>query len=114
MLTVAQAPALAIPKALDRAQVELKEVDAFEINEAFAVATLANVRLLGIEAEKVNQHGGAVALGHALANSGSRILTTLLGVLEQVRKRRGGVRVVGAAAICAGGGSSVAIVVERL
>jgi acetyl-CoA C-acetyltransferase len=78
------------------------------------VAALANVRLLGIEATKVNQHGGAVALGHALANSGSRILITLLGVLQQVQKRKGGGRAIGAAVICAGGGSSVAIVVERL
>ncbi|KAJ4356119.1 erg10, acetyl-CoA C-acetyltransferase [Didymosphaeria variabile] len=108
------APALALPKALSRAAVQLDEVDAFEINEAFAVAALANVRLLGIEATKVNRHGGAVALGHALANSGSRILTTLLGVLHQEHKRKGGGPVVGAAAICAGGGSSVAIVVERL
>lgn len=59
-------------------------------------------------------HGGAVALGHALANSGTRILTTLLGVLHQEQKRKGKERVLGAAAICAGGGSSVAIVVEKL
>jgi acetyl-CoA C-acetyltransferase len=110
-----QAPALSLPKALDRAKVQIDDIDAFEINEAFAVATLANMRLLGIEASKVNQHGGAVALGHAPANSGSRILTTLLGVLQQEQKSKGeGRRAVGAAVICAGGGSSVAIVVERL
>ncbi|KAF1977722.1 acetyl-CoA acetyltransferase [Bimuria novae-zelandiae CBS 107.79] len=108
------APALALPKALDRAKIRLDEIDAYEINEAFAVAALANVRILGIEASKVNVHGGAVALGHALGSSGSRILTTLLGVLEQKQKRKGGGRVVGAAAICAGGGSAVAVVVEML
>lgn len=105
---------MALPKALGRARIQLDEVDAFEINEAFAVAALANVRLLGIDVAKVNRHGGAVALGHALANSGSRILTTLLGVLQQEQERKGGGRAVGAAAICGGGGSSVAIVVERL
>ncbi|KAJ4297839.1 erg10, acetyl-CoA C-acetyltransferase [Kalmusia sp. IMI 367209] len=108
------APALALPKALQRASVTLNEVDAFEINEAFAVAAIANVRLLGIDPSKVNLHGGAVALGHALANSGSRILTTLLGVLQREQKRKGGGRQIGAAAICAGGGSAVAVVVEQL
>lgn len=75
---------------------------------------MANVRLLGIDQAKVNQHGGAVALGHALANSGCRIITTLLGVLQQVQKRKGGERVLGAASICAGGGSAVAVVLEYI
>lgn len=105
---------MAVPKALGRANVRIDDIDAFEINEAFAVAALANLKLLGIDSSKVNMHGGAVALGHALANSGSRIVTTLLGVLQQEQRRKGQGRVLGVAAICAGGGSSVAIVVERL
>ena len=78
------------------------------------MAALANLKLLGLDTSKVNVHGGAVALGHALANSGSRILTTLLGVLHQEQKRQDKRRILGAAAICAGGGSSVAVVVEKL
>ena len=102
------APAKALPKALDRAGVDIDDVDFFEFNEAFAVVGLANMKLLGIPAEKVNVNGGAVSLGHPLGCSGARIITTLLGVLEQ----NGGH--LGAAAICNGGGGASAIVVERI
>lgn len=103
------APSLAIPKALKHAGVnDIKQVDAFEINEAFSVVALANMKLLGIEEDKVNLHGGAVALGHPLGCSGARITTTLLGVM---RERGGKVGVVG---ICNGGGGASALVLENL
>lgn len=102
------APALAIPKALKHAGISQDQVDAFEINEAFSVVALANMKLLGLSEDKVNLHGGAVALGHPLGASGARIVTTLLGVL----KEKGGK--IGCAGICNGGGGASAIVVERL
>lgn len=102
------APALAIPKALNHAHITASAVDFFEINEAFAVVALANLKLLGIKEEKVNVHGGAVALGHPLGASGARILTTLLGVMRE----RGGK--VGCVGICNGGGGASALVVENL
>lgn len=102
------APALAIPKALKHAGVRQDDVDAFEINEAFSVVALANMKLLGLSEEKVNVHGGAVVLGHPLGGSGARIVTTLLGVL---RERKGKI---GCAGICNGGGGASAIVVESL
>ena len=102
------APALAIPKALQHAKVDQSAVDAFEINEAFSVVALANMKLLGLTEDKVNLHGGAVALGHPLGASGARITTTLLGVL---RERKGKV---GCAGICNGGGGASAIVIESL
>ncbi|KAF2857111.1 hypothetical protein K470DRAFT_297302 [Piedraia hortae CBS 480.64] len=102
------APALAIPKALKHANVDAKNVDAYEINEAFSVVALANIKLLNLDESKVNLHGGAVALGHPLGASGARIVTTLLGVLE----RAGGK--IGCAGICNGGGGASAIVVEKL
>jgi acetyl-CoA C-acetyltransferase len=102
------APALAIPKALKHAGVEKSDVDAFEINEAFSVVALANMKLLGITEEKVNQHGGAVAIGHPLGASGARIVTTLLGVLREKKGK------IGAAGICNGGGGASAIVIESL
>ncbi|KAF2467434.1 acetyl-CoA acetyltransferase IB [Lindgomyces ingoldianus] len=91
------APALAIPKALKHAQVEQSAVDAFEINEAFSVVALANMKLLGLSEDKVNLHGGAVALGHPLGASGARITTTLLGVLREKKGK------IGCAGICNGG-----------
>lgn len=102
------APALAIPKALKHAGISAEQVDAYEINEAFSVVALANMKLLSIEEEKVNLHGGAVALGHPLGASGARIVTTLLGVL---RETKGKIGVVG---ICNGGGGASALVVESL
>ncbi|KAK8162684.1 acetyl-CoA acetyltransferase IB [Phyllosticta citrichinensis] len=102
------APALAIPKALKHAGVEQSAVDFYEINEAFSVVALANMKLLGITEDKVNIHGGAVALGHPLGGSGARIVTTLLGVLREKKGK------IGAAGICNGGGGASALVVESL
>ena len=104
------APALAVPKALKHAGIEegVKGVDFFEINEAFSVVALANMKILGIEEDKVNVHGGAVALGHPLGGSGARIVTTLLGVLKEKKAK------IGCAGICNGGGGASAIVVEML
>jgi acetyl-CoA C-acetyltransferase len=101
------APALAIPKALKHAGIEsVESIDAFEINEAFSVVSLANMKILGLDASKVNKFGGAVALGHPLGCSGGRIVATLLSVL----KKEGGK--LGVAGICNGGGGASAIVVE--
>ncbi|KAH0544200.1 erg10, acetyl-CoA C-acetyltransferase [Glutinoglossum americanum] len=102
------APALAIPKALAHAKVDKENVDAFEINEAFSVVALANMKLLDLKADKVNIHGGAVALGHPLGGSGARIVVTLLGVLRRTKGK------IGCAGICNGGGGASAIVVEFL
>jgi acetyl-CoA acyltransferase len=93
--------------ALSRADLRVSDVDAWEINEAFAAQALAVVRELGIDEERVNAHGGAIALGHPLGCSGARILTTLLGVLE----RRNGT--IGVATLCVGVGQGLAVVVER-
>ncbi|EPS40976.1 hypothetical protein H072_5124 [Dactylellina haptotyla CBS 200.50] len=102
------APALAIPKALKHAGVEQADVDFFEINEAFSVVALANLKLLNLDEAKVNVHGGAVALGHPLGASGARIVATLLGVLD-----RNGAKI-GCAGICNGGGGASAIVIEKI
>jgi len=102
------APALAMPKAMKHAGVKQEDVDAFEINEAFSVVALANMKLLGLKEEKVNLHGGAVALGHPLGASGARIVTTLLGVLREKKGK------IGVAGICNGGGGASALVVESM
>ena len=102
------APADAIQKVLQKANLSIDEIDLFEINEAFAVVTLAVDNILGIPVEKVNIAGGAVALGHPIGASGARILTTLLYNL----KRTGGKR--GIASLCIGGGEAVAMIVEML
>ncbi|HUH19494.1 acetyl-CoA C-acyltransferase [Albibacterium sp.] len=102
------APAKAIPKALELANIESKDVDYYEINEAFSVVSLANNKLLNLPAEKVNINGGAVALGHPLGASGARIVVTLLNVLEQNKGR------IGVAGICNGGGGASSIVIEKL
>jgi acetyl-CoA C-acetyltransferase len=102
------APIGAIRKVLTRAGMSLDDIDLFEINEAFSVVALAAIRELAIPREKLNVHGGAVALGHPIGASGARILTTLLHAL-----RRRGERF-GCAAICIGGGEATAMVVENL
>ncbi|GAB4378634.1 MAG: acetyl-CoA C-acyltransferase [Salibacteraceae bacterium] len=102
------APSKAIPLALQRAGIDKSEVDFWELNEAFAVVALANMKLLGLDPERVDRHGGAVALGHPLGSSGSRIIVTLLHVLRQ----HGGK--IGAAGICNGGGGASAMVVELI
>ncbi|KIW23519.1 uncharacterized protein PV07_11711 [Cladophialophora immunda] len=102
------APALAIPKALKHAGINQEDVDAFEINEAFSVVALANMKLLGLSADKVNLHGGAVAIGHPLGASGARIVATLLGVLKAKKGK------IGCVGICNGGGGASALVLESL
>lgn len=102
------APSKAIPLALSRAGLTMADVDFFEINEAFSVVSLANNQALGIDENKVNIHGGAVALGHPLGASGARIVVTLLSVLHQQQARTG------VAGICNGGGGASAIVLENL
>lgn len=101
-------PSIAIPKALKKAGKEVKDVDFFEINEAFSNVALANIKLLGIDHAKTNVFGGAVALGHPVGMSGARIICTLLSVLNH----KGGK--VGAAGICNGGGGASAIVIEKV
>ncbi|MBP1841311.1 acetyl-CoA C-acyltransferase [Formosa algae] len=102
------APAKALPKALDKAGISIQDVDYFELNEAFAVVGLANMKLLGLTDHNVNVNGGAVSLGHPLGCSGVRIIITLLNVLEQNNAK------IGAAAICNGGGGASAMILERL
>jgi len=99
-------PALAIPKALKRANLTVDDISLFEINEAFSVVALANIQLLKLDPNKVNVFGGAVALGHPLGSSGSRIICTLITAL----KHKGGRY--GVAAICNGGGGASAICIE--
>lgn len=124
-------PSLAIPKAVARAGLDISQagrppggpprengpltcapvvpqIDAFEINEAFSVVSVANNRLLGLDPEKVNIFGGAVSMGHPIGASGARIVVTLLNVLKQTDGRYG------VASICNGGGGASAVVVERL
>ncbi|HZH54680.1 MAG TPA: acetyl-CoA C-acyltransferase [Sphingobacteriaceae bacterium] len=101
------APAQAIPRALAHAGLHADAVDFYEINEAFSVVALANNKLLGLTGEKVNVHGGAVAMGHPLGASGARIVVTLLSVLNQYQGR------IGVAGICNGGGGASALVIER-
>ncbi|RMZ58310.1 acetyl-CoA C-acyltransferase [Chryseobacterium nematophagum] len=102
------APAKALPIALKKAGMELSAIDFFEFNEAFSVVGLANNKILGLDASKVNVNGGAVALGHPLGSSGSRIIVTLLNVLKQNNAKYG------AAAICNGGGGASAIIIENI
>jgi acetyl-CoA C-acetyltransferase len=102
------APADVVSKLLKRTGMSTKDIDLFEINEAFAVVALAVNKILGLDQEKVNVNGGAVALGHPLGASGARILVTLLHALEQRNLRRG------IAAICIGGGEASAVMIERL
>ncbi|GIZ07584.1 acetyl-CoA C-acyltransferase [Flavobacterium sp. UMI-01] len=100
-------PAKALPKALNKAGISIKEVDYFEFNEAFSVVALANAKLLSINPDRINVNGGAVSLGHPLGCSGARILVTLIYVLEQNQGK------IGAAAICNGGGGASAMIIEK-
>ncbi|MDX2247218.1 MAG: acetyl-CoA C-acyltransferase [Bacteroidia bacterium] len=101
-------PTLATPKALKRAGLALGDVDYFEVNEAFSVVALAYQQILKLDGDKINVHGGAVALGHPLGASGARILTTLTGVL------RANDGEIGLATICNGGGGASAVVIQRM
>lgn len=102
------APAKAVPVALKKAGLETSDIDYWELNQAFSVVGLANTKLLGLDPSKVDVNGGAVALGHPLGSSGSRIIVTLINVLKQ----NGGKY--GAAGICNGGGGASAMVIENL
>ena len=102
------APVGAVRQAVEKAGLTLDDIDLFEINEAFAVVVLAAIKDLGLDAAKVNVHGGAVALGHPIGASGARIIVSLLNALEKHGKRYG------CAGICLGGGEATSIVVERL
>ncbi|MFM1878467.1 MAG: hypothetical protein RLZZ241_1333 [Bacteroidota bacterium] len=102
------APAKALPLALNKAGLKLKDIDFFEFNEAFSVVALANNKILGLSDQVVNVNGGAVSLGHPLGCSGARITVTLLHILQQRNAK------LGAAAICNGGGGASALIIERL
>ncbi len=102
------APAKAIPLAVKKAGKTLEDIDLFEINEAFSVVALANIKLMGIDAAKTNVLGGAVSLGHPLGMSGARIVCTMISALTH----KGGK--LGAAGICNGGGGASALVIEKM
>ncbi|MDP2681602.1 MAG: acetyl-CoA C-acetyltransferase [Deltaproteobacteria bacterium] len=102
------APVGAIKKVLEKTGLSLKDIDLFEINEAFAVSMLAVIKELDLDETKLNIHGGAIALGHPIGASGARILTTLLYAMKRKNAKRG------IAAICIGGGEAVAMLVERI
>ena len=101
------APAKALPLALSKAGISQDDVDFFELNEAFSVVGLANMKILGLNDSNVNVYGGSVSLGHPLGCSGTRIFTTLLSVLNQENGS------IGAAAICNGGGGASAIIIKK-
>ncbi len=102
------APAKALPKALGKANISIEDVDFFELNEAFSVVGLANMKLLNLPPDKVNVNGGAVSLGHPLGVSGARIVIALTSILKQKNAK------IGAAGICNGGGGASAMVIERI
>jgi acetyl-CoA C-acetyltransferase len=102
------APSLAVPKALEKAGLKTSDVDYWELNQAFSVVGLANMKILGLDPSKVDVNGGAVALGHPLGNSGSRVIVTLINVLKQNNAK------IGAAGICNGGGGASAMVIENI
>ena len=95
-------------KVLEQNKLKASDIDLYEINEAFSNVTMAAMRDLQIPAEKVNVHGGAVAIGHPIGASGARILTTLVYALHKHNKRYG------LASLCIGGGEAVALIVERV
>ena len=102
------APSLAVPKALEKAGLKTSDVDYWELNQAFSVVGLANMKILGLDSSKVDVNGGAVALGHPLGNSGSRVIVTLINVLKQNNAKIGG------AGICNGGGGASAMIIENI
>ena len=102
------APAKAIEKLLKKNNLSVDDIDCFELNEAFSVVGLANIKILNLDKNKVNINGGAVSLGHPLGNSGSRIIVTLINVLNQNKSK------IGVAGICNGGGGASAMLIEAL
>ncbi len=101
-------PSLAVPKAVAKAGLKMSDVDYYELNEAFAVVGLANIKLMNLDPAKVNVNGGAVSLGHPLGCSGARVIVTLINVLKQNNAK------VGAAGICNGGGGASALVIQNM
>ena len=101
-------PSIALPKAAEKAGLKVSDINYFELNEAFAVVGLANMKLMNLDASKVNVNGGAVSLGHPLGCSGARVIVTLINVLKQNNAKYGG------AAICNGGGGASAVVIENM
>lgn len=101
-------PSLAVPKAVEKAGLKMSDIQYFELNEAFSVVGLANIKIMNLDASKVNVNGGAVSLGHPLGASGARIIVTLINVLKQNKAKYG------AAGICNGGGGASAIVIENV
>jgi acetyl-CoA C-acetyltransferase len=101
-------PSLAVPKAVEKAGLKMSDIQYFELNEAFSVVGLANIKLMNLDPDKVNVNGGAVALGHPLGASGARIIVTLINVLKQNKAKYG------AAGICNGGGGASAMVIENV
>ncbi len=101
-------PSLAVPKAVAKAGLKMGDINYFELNEAFSVVGLANIKLMNLDASKVNVNGGAVSLGHPLGCSGARIIVTLINVLKQNNSKYG------AAGICNGGGGASAMVIENV
>lgn len=102
------APSLALPKAVEKAGLKMSDISYFELNEAFSVVGLANVKIMNLDASKVNVNGGAVSIGHPLGASGARIIVTLINVLKQNNAKYG------AAGICNGGGGASALVIENV
>jgi acetyl-CoA C-acetyltransferase len=102
------APVEAIKLVLEKTHLSLDDIELFEINEAFSAVSLAINRELGLDPEKVNVHGGAIALGHPIGATGARIITTLLYAMEARGARRG------LASLCIGGGEALAIIFERI
>ena len=100
------APSKAIPKALEKIDMSIDEIEYFELNEAFAVVGLANMKIMGLNNDSVNVNGGAVSLGHPLGVSGARIIISLISVLKQNNAK------IGAAGICNGGGGASAMIIE--
>lgn len=101
-------PSLAVPKAVEKAGLKMGDINYYELNEAFSVVGLANIKMMNLDASKVNVNGGAVSLGHPLGASGARIIVTLINVLKQNNAKYG------AAAICNGGGGASAMVIENV
>lgn len=100
-------PSVAVPKAVEKAGLKMSDIQYFELNEAFSVVGLANIKLMNLDASKVNVNGGAVSLGHPLGASGARVIVTLINVLKQNNGKYG------AAGICNGGGGASALVIEN-
>jgi len=101
-------PSVAVPKAVEKAGLKMTDIDFWELNEAFSVVGIENIKRMKLDHAKVNVHGGAVSLGHPLGCSGARIIVTLINVLKQNKGRYG------AAGICNGGGGASAMVIENM